>query len=167
MPELIPKERLQPSLLDRLRDDEPDKQVESRDKRVLSSTKLQESVVRDISWLLNTENFASYQDITDYPQARSSVVNYGIPSLSGATASGVDVRRLTEQIREAIRVFEPRLIDDTVHVTAEISADEMSFNTLQFVIEAVLWAQPLPMNLYLRAEMDLDTGHFDVASSSP
>lgn len=33
MAELTPKDRLQPSLLDRLTDDEPDKTQESREKR--------------------------------------------------------------------------------------------------------------------------------------
>ena len=36
MAELAPRERLQPSLLDRLTDDEPDQEVESRERRVLS-----------------------------------------------------------------------------------------------------------------------------------
>ena len=54
MAELIPKERLQPALLDRLTDDSPDKQVESRDDRVISLKRLRQSVVRDLEWLFNT-----------------------------------------------------------------------------------------------------------------
>ena len=44
MAELTSKERLQPSLLDRLTDDEPDKTQESRDQRVLSANRLRECV---------------------------------------------------------------------------------------------------------------------------
>lgn len=36
MADLTPKERLQPSLLDRLTDDEPDKQHEAREQRVMN-----------------------------------------------------------------------------------------------------------------------------------
>jgi type VI secretion system protein ImpF len=36
MADLAPAERLQPSLLDRLTDDEPDKRVEGRDRSVIS-----------------------------------------------------------------------------------------------------------------------------------
>ena len=54
MAELTPKERLQPSLLDRLTDDAPAEKVESREQRVLSLTKLRQSVNRDLGWLLNT-----------------------------------------------------------------------------------------------------------------
>ena len=47
MGELIPKDRLQPSLLDRLTDEEPTVGVEAADKRVLSLARLRESVRRD------------------------------------------------------------------------------------------------------------------------
>ena len=54
MAELAPRERLQPSLLDRLSDDEPDNAVEPRERRVLSLRTLREGVLRDLAWLLNT-----------------------------------------------------------------------------------------------------------------
>jgi type VI secretion system protein ImpF len=53
MAELTPKDRLQPSLLDRLTDEEPDQPQESREKRVLSLNRLRESVLRDLAWLFN------------------------------------------------------------------------------------------------------------------
>jgi hypothetical protein len=45
--ELAPQERLQPALLDRLTDEEPDKQVEGPDKRVLNKVQLRQAVLRD------------------------------------------------------------------------------------------------------------------------
>jgi len=62
MAELTQKERLQPSLLDRLTDDEPHSQQEPRDKRVLSMHRLRESVLRDVSWLLNADSMESVVD---------------------------------------------------------------------------------------------------------
>ncbi len=162
MPELTPKERLQPSLLDRLTDDEPDKAVESREKRVMSDARLRESVIRDLTWLLNSENLLGCQDMTDCELAPKSVINYGIPSLTGATASGIDVRRLKQQIHDAICHFEPRLIANTVRVNAILSQGMMNRNTLRFEIDAELWAQPLPIHLFLMTEVDLETGRFRV-----
>ena len=99
MAELGQEERLQPSLLDRLRDDEPGKAQESRDKRILSMSKLRESLKRDLAWLLNTSNLSDVQDLSEYPLVETSVLNYGMPDLTGITASGVDVivieRRIT------------------------------------------------------------------------
>jgi len=158
MAELTPRERLQPSLLDRLTDQEPEKTVESREQRVLSLTRLRECVVRDLTWLLNTENMASRQQISDYPQAMQSVVNYGIPALTGLTASSRDGRQLEKRIQEAIYTFEPRLIRDSVVVRSLPVDMEMSNNALRFEIEADLWAQPLPLHLYFLTEVDLETG---------
>ena len=53
MAELTTQERLQPSLLDRLTDDEPGSRSEGRDKRVMSMRQLRAAVLRDLEWLLN------------------------------------------------------------------------------------------------------------------
>jgi len=166
MAELTPRERLQPSLLDRLTDYEPDKKVESRDQRVLSLAKLRECVMRDLTWLLNAENMASRQRVSECPEAMQSVINYGIPASAGATSTGRGRERLERQILEAIYTFEPRLIRDTVSVRTLPSSREMSKNAIEFEIEADLWAQPLPQHLYFQTEVDLDTGTYDVADRS-
>lgn len=163
MAELTPKERLQPSLLDRLADDEPDKSVEARDNRVLSIERLHDCVVRDLSWLLNAENIAAVHDLTDYPDAAASTINYGIPSMSGKIVGRLDRRDLEESIRDSILRFEPRLLAHSVVVTASLDASEMHPNALTFEIEATMWAQPLPIQLLVKAEVDLETGAFSVA----
>src|SRR4030095_2997094 len=89
--ELTQKERLQPSLLDRLTDHEPEQRQESREKRILSPNKLRESVRRDLTWLFNTPNLATVEDLDRFPLVAESVVNYGLPSLAGRTTSSVDV----------------------------------------------------------------------------
>jgi type VI secretion system protein ImpF len=160
MAELTPLERLQPSLLDRLTDSEPQKTDESRDQRVLSVARLRECVIRDLSWLLNTERFPSSEKIEDYPDAEQSVINYGIPSLTGATSSGLDGEGLEKAVLEAIHTFEPRLIRGTVTVKTVQAHDQMCLNALMFEIEGDLWAQPIPLHLYLQTEVDLETGHF-------
>ena len=82
MAELTPTERLQPSLLDRLTDEEPAQSSESRNRRVLSIQKLRESVLRDVAWLLNTTNLAESDLAERYPDVAKSVVNYGLPDLA-------------------------------------------------------------------------------------
>ncbi len=163
MAELTPQERLQPSLLDRLTDSEPQKTDESRDQRVLSVARLRECVIRDLSWLLNTERLPSGENIGDYPDAEQSVVNYGIPPLTGAFSSGLDGESLEKAVLDAIHTFEPRLIRGTVTVKSVRSHEHMSSNALMFEIEGDLWAQPLPLHLYLQTEVDLETGHFSAA----
>lgn len=158
MAELTPSERLQPSLLDRLTDDEPEQSVESRDRRVLSLDKIRVCVLRDLQWLLNASNMDQVDDLEEYPQVQNSVLNYGIPDLTGLTASSVPVAELERRIRDAIWRFEPRILRHTLRVTARLYGNQSNNNALVFEIAGEMWAQPLPLQLYMRTEVDLETG---------
>jgi type VI secretion system protein ImpF len=156
MAELAARERLQPSLLDRLSDDEPDNNTESRDRRVLSLRTLREGVLRDLAWLLNTTNLLSVLPHDSLPHVGNSVLNYGVPVMSGNSVSSLNVGKLERGIRQAIWDFEPRLIKNTVTVKARMSVVEK--NMLTFDIEADMWAQPYPERLYLKTDLDLERG---------
>ena len=163
MAELTQQERLQPSLLDRLTDNEPERRQESREKRVLSMRKLRESVLRDLGWLLNTGNLAPVEDLSDCPEVANSVLNYGVRDLSGGAVAGMDLGALERAVRQAIWDFEPRILRDSVKVRARRSEKEMSNRALSFEIEGQLWAQPLPLHLFVRTEIDLESGEVTIA----
>lgn len=166
MAELTPSERLQPSLLDRLTDEEREKKQESREKRVLSLQRLRECVIRDLSWLLNTGHLESLEDLDDYPVAARSVINYGLRDLAGKTVSNSDSEELERTLRQAIWDFEPRILRNTVKVQVLLSGEQMSHNTLQFVIEGELWAQPVPLKLFLKTDLDLESGAVRIEEGS-
>jgi type VI secretion system protein ImpF len=155
MAELAPRERLQPSLLDRLTDDEPDKAVEARERRVLSLRTLREGVLRDLAWLLNTTNLYSVTDAVRLPHVANSVLNYGMPDISGMSVAGLNLVDLERGIRQAIWDFEPRLIRGSVVVRAS-ALDAGEHNKIMFEIEGDMWAQPYPERLYLKTELDVD-----------
>jgi type VI secretion system protein ImpF len=158
MAELTQKERLQPSLLDRLTDDDREQRQESREKRILSPARLRECVRRDLTWLLNTTHLAALQDLTEQPDVQRSVLNYGMPDFAGRTASSVDVRGMERLIAKVIADFEPRLLKSSVKVKVVADTAKMNHNAMCFQIEAELWAQPLPLRLFLRTEIDLESG---------
>lgn len=155
MAELTPRERLQPSLLDRLSDHAPEQLSESREQRVLSLRALREGVVRDLGWLLNTTNMSMKNALEHWPQVRHSVLNYGLPDLSGVALSGIDLTLLERLIRQAIWDFEPRLMRASVSVKASAVPGPQN-DKIMFQIEADMWAQPYPERLYLQTELDLD-----------
>lgn len=165
MAELTQKERLQPSLLDRLTDHAPLERNESRDARVLSLQRLRECVLRDLGWLLNTENSEAVLELEHFPAARDSVINFGIPGVAGSTASGLDLKKLEAQVTAAIASFEPRILKESLRVRAVYSFELMSRKTLIFDINAELWAQPVPIQMYLRTELDLETGTVTIAEA--
>lgn len=166
MAELTSQERLQPSLLDRLTDEEPGKSVESRERRVLTINKLRECVLRDLGWLLNTGSPTDTEMLEECPEVKSSVLNYGIRDLAGNTASGVEVRDVERMVRQAILDFEPRILPHSVRIRAVIARGQMNRNALGFEIEGQLWAQPLPLQLFLKTELDLETGQVTVDERS-
>lgn len=161
MAELTPQERLQPSLLDRLTDKAPDTKSESRDRRVLSMRLLRQAVLRDLAWLLNTGHLETTEDLDAYPQVRDSVLNYGMPDITGSTASGTDTSALERSVKDVIIKFEPRISQDSLHVSIARDQSAAGRNAMVFTIEGQLWAEPTPIMLYLKTEVDLETG--DVA----
>lgn len=166
MAELMPKERLQPSLLDRLTDEEPDRQQESREQRVLSTRRLRECVLRDLGWLFNATHMTNYEVDAHYPFAARSVLNYGLPPLAGSIARGLDLSALEQSLRQAIIDFEPRILRQSLRVRATLTSEQMTHNALAFEIEGDLWAQPLPLQLYLKTEIDLESGQVKIEESS-
>jgi len=154
MTELPIADRLVPSLLDRLTDEEPGQKVESRDKRVISPLNLRISIQRDLEWLFNTTHLASDMDLDSYPEVKSSVLNYGIPDLGSLTNKRSE--NIEDILQNAILNYEPRILADTLSVSIIESNKPRRNNRLEFQIEGQLWSQPLPQALYLRTEFDLD-----------
>jgi type VI secretion system protein ImpF len=151
--------RLQPALLDRLTDDEPDQKSETAQNAVVSKARLKRTVLRDLVWLLNTTSHHTDDQLSNYPEVRKSVVNFGIPVLSGKNFSSVDWRDLEHQIRTAVLAFEPRILPDTLTVKVVRPTDLLGHhNLLQFEVHGDLWSMPFPIELLLRSELDLETG---------
>ena len=166
MAELTTQERLQPSLLDRLTDEEPGKSEESRERRVISASRLRDCVARDLGWLLNCVRMEADQDLSEVQEVRNSVLNFGIPDLTGVALSHIEVNELERQVRDAILAFEPRLTASTLRIMVEAERERMDRAALTFRIESEMWAQPIPLNLYLKTEVDLETGRFKVSEAN-
>jgi len=162
MAELTAQERLQPSLLDRLTDTDRNNTTEPRERRVLSGQRLKAAVLRDLAWLLNTGHYEAMEDLSAYPEVRNSVLNYGLPDLTGQSLVGMDPSRLERVVREAIIRFEPRINSRTLKVTVSVDSDRVNRNAMRFDIEGELWAQPTPMALFLKTELDLESGTVNV-----
>jgi type VI secretion system protein ImpF len=166
MADLLPQDRLQPALLDRLEDNEPDKKTETPDKRVLTKAQLRDAVLRDLTWLLNAARPTKRDGLADWPEVERSVLNYGMPSFSGETASSLDVSDVEKAIREALIQFEPRIIAGTLRVSANQSDNIMDWHNIVSVsIEAMVWAQPVPLQLMLRTQLDLESGLIEVSDA--
>jgi type VI secretion system protein ImpF len=162
MAETHSRDRLYPSLLDRLVDEEPGRTTEPRENRSASLQRLRENVLRDLNWLFNATQ--SSIDFEDDPLLSGSVINYGLPPLAGRPASQYDLGELSRVLREVILRFEPRIIAHTLKVSAERNKGD-THNVLGFRIEGQLWSQPIPLEIYMRTEIDLESGMTQVVES--
>jgi type VI secretion system protein ImpF len=154
--ELTPSEKLQPCLLDRLTDEEPQTQVESRNQRVISQARYRAGVLRDLRWLFNASAHLPIEGsrpfrIQNYPEAERSVINFGTRQLCGLTTP--QMMELEQQLTNAIQFFEPRILSRTVRIHADLER-----NIVTFELNGELWGNPLPEYLHLKTEVDLETG---------
>ena len=157
--DLYSRDRLQPALIDRLIDEAPHDKQESPETKAISRSRLREIVLRDLGWLFNATAPLGPLDERRFAHARHSVLNYGMPCLSGKLVSRVELFDLEQTLRQAILDFEPRILAATLAVTGRQPEDELNHhNVLQFEITGELWAQPYPIELWLRTEVDFETG---------
>ena len=166
MAELTPSERLQPSLLDRLTDDQPGSKVESRAARVMTMAQLRDAVIRDLSWLLNTSSRGSFENIQEFPNVATSVINYGIPDLCGTTTSGLIEGEIERTVRKAIETYEPRVLQRNLRIQLIRGASVRGATVVALEISGEIWGDPAPAQLYIRTEIDLDTGECVVPGGS-
>ena len=156
------KERLQPSMLDRLTDHNPEKKKESTAQQSMSQKEFKDAVIRDLGWLLNSVSLDVCVDLEPYPEVKYSVLNYGLPDISGHTSSTINVKTIERSLIQAIRDFEPRLIRNSLRVKVHSDPSDMSHNSLVFEIEGAVFGQPSPFQIVLRSKLDLECGEFKV-----
>lgn len=157
------RDRLQPALLDRLVDDQPQVRADPTERLTMSRAQLRRAVLRDLSWLLNAVQPIGPDEARDCPQVAQSVLNFGLPALAGQLASRIDVPTLERRLKQAILRFEPRLLASSLVVRA-LEAESVldTHNVIEFEIRGELWAQPVPLALLLRTRLDLEAGPVEV-----
>ena len=162
MPDPVQAERIQPCLLDRLTDEQPENRIESRNARVISPSRYRDAVLRDMRWLFNTSSRLASEDLAEFPEVAKSVLSYGIRDLCGRVTTSVDIPELERELTSAMNAFEPRVIPGTLHIKAIQDSTGSSPSVLSFEIHAELWANPVPEHLFIKTEIDLETGHCHV-----
>jgi len=161
MPELASIDRLQPCLLDRLTDDQPEVQVESRTQRVVSLSRYKEGVLRDIRWLFNTQRHRNDEGLAEFPHVNRSVFNYGLMDFAGVFSEGGDIQEIEREVTDTLLYFEPRIIRRSLQVKVfrdEEVATQRSPHRISLQISADLWAQPVPEKFFAKTTIDLETG---------
>lgn len=123
---------------------------------------LRQEVLRDLQWLLNAttalEAFALEKDEELPHQVKNSVLNYGLPPFAGATRHKFHQNYIQQQIQQAIIRFEPRLLAESIEVTAHEKAPDAAGGIVSFEIRAFLKTPYGLEDLAIVSKIDLDSG---------
>lgn len=122
---------------------------------------LRRTIRRELAWLLNTTNLSATQDLTDYPQVATSVLNYGVPDLAGKSLHGRTVQHRAREIRTAVRTFEPRIDPATVKV--EPSVSDQHLQQINFLIHGDIVSAVKAMPIKFRTSLEVDSASVEVA----
>lgn len=152
-----------PVLLDRLTDDSPNLSSEVR-RYGFNRKEYYNAVLRDLSWLLNTTQITPSLNAPFPVRVKNSTINYGLVSTSGRCFSDLDLPLIAAAIKEAIETFEPRVLPDSIVVKPYRSTSSESHNRALFEISAKLWFEPAPIDLLVRTEFDIESGHTTIIS---
>ncbi len=146
---------LLPSVLDRIKDNEPDVSIDAPRNQAQVLRELKQSVRRDLEDLLNTRwRFVGWPE--NLSHLDDSLINYGIPDFAAAdldAAQNPDV--LLAAIADCIRRFEPRLRNVRLQ---QLDTDDYASRTFRFRIDGVLCVEPLEDPVRFDSSLEPATG---------
>jgi type VI secretion system protein ImpF len=155
----LPRQPLiQPSVLDRLLDDEPEHP--QRGSVLLHELEqFKQALARDLEALLNTRLHPDHGRFDAHPLARRSMLRFGIPDLSGIRLLAPEDReQLREQLCKAIETHEPRL----GQVRVSLEAPRETERQLHFRVDAVLCPHPHRPPVSFDATLQLSSNVYKV-----
>lgn len=173
------KQRLTPTLFDKLVADldmaglmegEADQTVVAREQfrfytvpqiERFNEAALRGTIKRELAWLLNTTNFGATTSLEHYPRVETSVLNYGLPDMTGKAVHRRSVLQRAREIRMAIQQFEPRI--DAKSLVVELKEREDHDMRVTFIIQGDITAaaQSLPVKLYTHIDPDSASVHVE------
>lgn len=153
------QQRLLPSLLDRLIDDDPKVSTEPEWKQSQTLAEYKQSLCRDLEALLNTRR--TLVDIPDeLPHISHSMLTVGLPDFANFSPDSADDReRFRLAVQRCIEVFEPRIRQVRVTMRDRIDASDRA---LHLIIEGLLWIEPNPEPVTFDTEIHAGTNKYEV-----
>lgn len=152
---------LRPSVLDRILDTPGSDWAASGGRGTLSQSvqALQDALLRDLEWLLNTRRIA-FPAGDDFPEVQRSVYHFGLRDISSLSSDSSGVRStLAREVEELLRFFEPRLTGVRVNVP---EGGKDRHREIRFIIEASLDMDPEPVPVTFDTVLEVASGEFNV-----
>ncbi len=145
------KKKLLPSILDRLLDNEPDKEQEIVPERHQQLVEMRNSVRRDLEALLNTRYYL-IEPPEELLHVQSSLFNYGLPDLATINILATEKKQIfIRNLEKVIKDYEPRFKSVDI---SYLDANQAHDRTLKFRINATLYADPAPETIIFDSTLE-------------
>ncbi|HTE46795.1 MAG TPA: type VI secretion system baseplate subunit TssE [Gemmatimonadaceae bacterium] len=155
---------VQPSILDRLTDNEPRVSADPHTTYAESLREFKISVQRDLEWLLNTRRTPEPAG-EEFAELQNSLFNYGVPDITSLSSDSPEARmQLMRDMEEVLTVFEPRLANVLVSIVE--AEGESHRRELRFMVEATLRLDPTPEQVMFDTVLHFSSGQIDVTDKS-
>lgn len=128
---------------------------------MISMRQYRAGVLRDLQDLLNSRARPFGDEIYDYDEASKSVLNFGLRDLCGTTSSDTRVAEIEKEVKEAVLKYEPRILRKSLSVRIAPSSGVAKNRSISIEIEGELWAEPMSDHLFIKTEVDVETGYYD------
>ncbi len=154
---------VQPSVLDRLTDEDPRGLTDTRVSYPESVQNFKAAVRRDLEWLLNCRRTPNPAP-ESFEELRTSLFHYGIVDVTSLSESGDSRDRLLKEVEDALTIFEPRLASVRISLVEE--EGESHRRELHFLVEGTLRLDPTPEQVAFDTVLHFSTGEIDVAGAT-
>ena len=124
------------------------------------------AVLRDMEMLFNARMLRPDHPIHAYPEAARSVINYGIPDVCSKTRSELVDGDFDEHVKKVLEQYEPRISSRSISIKRVTSEDAAGLQRIGLEIEGELWAEPYPDHLFVKTELDLESGQCTLEGDS-
>ena len=134
----------------------------SSPRRAANEQLLRQDLGEDIATLLNTVSLASAEDLEAFPFVAKSVLNFGLADLSSKSIDSEAFDRIGEELRAALRHFEPRLISESIVIERDTKVNSTDIK-VRFVIHADMHATPIDVPVDFIADLELDSAKMKIS----
>ena len=127
----------------------------------ITEPQLRAELSRDLDALLNTTNLGSVIDLSEHEEVRRSIVNFGLPDIVNRTIDESRANDIVDEIKEAILVFEPRIIARTIKVSRDQTIDAATL-AIRFVVTGEMACNPVAVPVEFVADLEVGTAKLGI-----
>jgi len=128
----------------------------------ISEAVLRKEVSRDLDALMNTIAMESTEDLAEFVNVRSSILNYGLPDIANMTLDEIRVDGLLAELQKVVMTYEPRLDRHSIKASRDRSVRTEELK-LRFLVKADLRCEPLNIPVEFVADVDVESGGIHIA----